>query len=154
MSDSLWPSGLQHDRPPFPSPIPEVYSHSCPLSQWCHPTISSSVIPFSFCLPFPAPGSFQMSQFFASGGQNIGVQLQHQSFQWTVGFPTFRVDFLWDWLVWSPCFSSNSQESSPTPQFESTNSLALSLLYGPTLTSYWKNKNKNIALTRGNFGVK
>ena len=74
MSDSLWPHGLQHVRPPWPSPTPEACSNSCPSSQWCHPTISSSVIPFSSCLQsFPASGSFQMSQFFASGGQSIGV---------------------------------------------------------------------------------
>ena len=74
MSDSLWPHGLQHARPPCPSPIPGVHSNSCPSSQWCHPTISSSVIPFPSCLQFfPASGSFQMSQFFASGGQTIGV---------------------------------------------------------------------------------
>ena len=74
MSDSLWPHGLQHARPPCPSPIPGVYSNSCPLSWWCHPTISSSVVPFSSCLQsFPASGSFQMSQLFASDGQSIGV---------------------------------------------------------------------------------
>ena len=74
MSDSLRPQGLQHARPPCPSPTPAVYSNSCPLSRWCHLTISSSVIPFSFCpQSFPALGSFPMSQFFASGGQNIGV---------------------------------------------------------------------------------
>ena len=71
---SLWPHGLQHARPTCSSPTPGVYSNSCPLSQWCHPTISSSVIPFSSCLQsFPASGSFQMSQFFASGDQSIGV---------------------------------------------------------------------------------
>ena len=70
----LWPHGLQHTRLPCPSPTPGVYSHSCPLSQWCHPTTSSSVVPFSFCLQsFPASGSFPMSQFFVSGGQTIGV---------------------------------------------------------------------------------
>ena len=74
VSSSLWPHGLQHTRPPCSSPIPGVYSNSCPLSWWCYPTISSSVVPFSFCLQsFPASGSFQMSQFFASGGQNFGV---------------------------------------------------------------------------------
>ena len=73
-SDSLRFHGPQHTRPPCPSPTPGVYSKSCPLSQWCHPTISSSVIPFSSCLQsFPASGSFQMSQFFTSNGQNIGV---------------------------------------------------------------------------------
>ena len=71
---SLWPRGLQHARPPCPSPIPGVYSNSGPLSQWCHPTISSSVIPFSSRLQsFPASGSFQISQFFTSGGQSTGA---------------------------------------------------------------------------------
>ena len=70
----LWPHELQHARPPCPLPTPGVHPNSCPLSQWCHPAISSSVVPFSSCLPsFPASGSFPMSQFFASGGQSIGV---------------------------------------------------------------------------------
>ena len=74
VSDSLRPRELQHTRPPCPSPTPRVYLNSWPLSQWCHPTISSSVVPFSSCLQsFPASGSFQMSQFFTSGGQSIGV---------------------------------------------------------------------------------
>ena len=74
VSHSLWPHGLQHDRPPCPSPTPGVYSSSSPLSQWCHPTISSSVVPFSSHLQcFPASGSFPMSQLFALDGQNIGV---------------------------------------------------------------------------------
>ena len=74
MSNSLWPHGLQHARPPCSSPTPRACSDSCPSSRWCHPTISSSVIPFSSCLQsFPASGSFQMSQVFASGGQSIGV---------------------------------------------------------------------------------
>ena len=70
----LRPHGLQHARPPYPSPTPGVYPNSCPLSWWCHPTISSSAIPFSSCLQsFPTSGSFQMSQLFASDGQSIGV---------------------------------------------------------------------------------
>ena len=74
LSDSLWPHGLQHARFPCPSPTPGVYSNSRPSSRWCHPTISSSIVPFSSCLhSFPASGSFQMSQFFAWGGQSIGV---------------------------------------------------------------------------------
>ena len=73
MSDSLWPHGLQYARPSCPSPTPGVYSNSCPLSRWCHPTVSSSVIPFSSLLQsFPASGSFQMSQFFTSHGPSIG----------------------------------------------------------------------------------
>ena len=74
VSNSLWPHGLQHTRLPCPSPTPGAYSNSCPLSWWCYPTISSSVVPFSSCLQsFPASGSFPMSQFFASGGISIGV---------------------------------------------------------------------------------
>ena len=74
MSNSLWPHESQHARPPCPLPTPRGYSNSCPLSRWCHPTISSSVVPFSSCLQsFPASGSFQMSQFSASGGQSIGA---------------------------------------------------------------------------------
>ena len=74
VSDSLWPHGLQHTRPPCPSPTPRVDSNSCPLSQWCHPITSSSVVPFPSCFQsFPASGSFQMSQFFPSGGRSIGV---------------------------------------------------------------------------------
>ena len=74
MSNSLWPHGLQHARLLCPSPTPWVYSNSCPSSQWCHPTILSSVVPFSSCLQsFPASGSFQMSQFFTSSGQSTWV---------------------------------------------------------------------------------
>ena len=74
LSDSLRPHGLQHARPPCPSPTPRSCSSSCPLSQWCHPTISFSVDRFSFCLQsFPASGSFPMSQFFVLGGQSIGA---------------------------------------------------------------------------------
>ena len=74
MSDSLWPHGLQHARPPCPSPTPGACSNSCPSSWWCHPTISSSVVPFFSCLQsFPASGSLQTSQFFTSSGQSIGA---------------------------------------------------------------------------------
>ena len=101
-----------------------VYPNSCPLSRWCHPTISSSVILFSSCLQFfPASGSFPMSQLFASGGQSTGVSASASVLPMNIQgwFP--------DWLVWS-CSSRDSQEPSPTPQFKSINSLALSLLYG------------------------
>ena len=90
MSDSLRPHGLQHTSLHRLSPIPGACSNSCPSSQWCHPTNSSSVIPFSSCLQsFPASGSFPVNSFFASGGQSMGFQLQHPSFQWI-----FRVDFI------------------------------------------------------------
>ena len=121
-----------------PSPTPRVYPNSYPLSWWCHPTISFSIVPFSSCLQsFPTSGSFQMSQLFTAGGQNIEFQLQHQSFQWTP-----RTDFLYDGLVGSPCSPRDSQESYPTPQFKSINSSVLSFLCSPTLTSIhdnWKN---------------
>ena len=74
VSDSLWPYGLQHTWPPYPSPTPRAYPDSCLSSRWCHPTISSSVIPFSYCLQsFPTSGSFSVSQFLTSGGQRTGV---------------------------------------------------------------------------------
>ena len=73
MSDSLRPHGLQHTRLPCPSATPRAYSNLCPLSRWCHPTISSSVVPFSRLQSFPASGSFQMNQFFASRGQSVEV---------------------------------------------------------------------------------
>ena len=138
VSDSLWPHGLQHARPPCPSPTPGVYSNSCTLSRWCHPTISSSVVPFSSCpQSFPASGPFPMSQFFASGDQSIGVSAS------TSGIPMNSQDwFPLRWTGLSPCSPRDSQESSPTPQFKSVNSSALSLLHTPTLTSlhdYWKN---------------
>ena len=76
MSDSLWPCGLQHTRLPCFALSTGVCSNSCPLSRWCHPTISSSIVPFSFCpQSFPATGSFQMSQLFTLGGQSIGVSV-------------------------------------------------------------------------------
>ena len=90
MSDSLRPQGLQHARLPYPSPTPGACSNSCPLSQQCHPTISSFVIPFFSCLQsFPASGFFPMSQFFASGGQILEFHLQHQSFQWILRIDWF-----------------------------------------------------------------
>jgi len=117
-----------------PSPTPRVYSNSCPLSRWCHPTISSSVISFSSCLQsFPASGSFLASQFFASGGQSIGVSAS----AWVLPIN------IQDWFPRSP---RDSQEFSPTPKFKSINSSALSDLYSPTLISihdYWKNCNFN-----------
>ena len=90
VSDSWWPHRLQHARLPCPSPTPGAFSNSRLSSQWCHPTTASSVVPFSNCLQsFPASGSFQVSLFFTSGGQSIGVSLQHQSFQWIL-----RTDYL------------------------------------------------------------
>ena len=129
---------LFETRLPCLSPTPRPYPNSSPLSQWCHPTISSSVIPFSSCpQSYPTSGSFPMTQLFASDGQSIRASasasvLQMNTQNW---FPEW-------WTAGSPCSSRDSQESSPTPQFKSINSLALSFLYSPTLTSihdYWKN---------------
>ena len=138
--DSLWPCGLQHAGLLCPSSHPTACSNSYPLSWWCHPTISSSVIPLSSCLQsFPASGSFQMNHFFASGGQTIGV---------SVSASVLPVN-IQDWfpLGWTGLISLQSKglsRVSPTPQFKSINSLALSFLYSPTLTSihdHWKNHN-------------
>ena len=85
ISDSLWPHGLQHARPPCPLPTPGVDSNSCSLSRWFHPAFSSSVIPFSSSLQsFPALGSFLMSQFFTSGGQSIGVSASASGFSMNI----------------------------------------------------------------------
>ena len=134
----LWPHGLQHTRLPCPSPTPRACSNSCPSSQWCLPTISSSVVPFSSCLQsFVVSGSFPLSQIFASGGQSIGASA-------SASVPPVNIQ---DWYPlglthFISMLSRDSQESSPTPQFKSINSLVLSLLHSPTLTSihdYWKN---------------
>ena len=97
VSDSLQPHGVQHARPPCPSPTPRVYSNSCPLSQWCHPTISFSVIPFSHLQSFPASGSFPVSQFFELGGQSVGVSASASV------FPMHIQD--WFPLGWTGLFS-------------------------------------------------
>ena len=111
VSDSLWPHGLHHPRVPCPSPSPRACSNACPSNLWSHPTISSSVIPFSSRLQsFPASGSFPMSQLFISVAKVLELQLQHQSFQWI-----FRTNFLQNWLVWSPCSPKDSQESFSIP---------------------------------------
>ena len=126
VSDSLRPHESQHARPPCLSPTPGVHPDSHPLSQWCHPTISSSVIPFS-CLQ---SGSFKMSQFFVSGGQSTGVSASASV------LPMNTQDWCpLGWTGWISLQSRDSQVSSPTSQFKSINSLALSLLHSPTLTS-------------------
>ena len=118
--DSLWPYGLQHARLPCPSLSPRAYSNPCPLSRWCHSTISSSVIPFSSCpQSFPSSGSFPVSLLFTSGGQSTGASAS----------PSVLPVNIQGWFplgltVWSPCCPGNSQKSSPSPQFKSINSLA------------------------------
>ena len=138
MSDSLWPRGLQHSRPPCPSPTPRAYSNSWPLSRWCHPTISSSVISFSSCLQsFQASESFQMSQFFSWGDQSIGASTSAAVLSMNIQ----------DWLAlgltsWISLQSKRLSRVSSNTKFKSINSSALSFPYSPTLTSihdYWKN---------------
>ena len=105
VSDSLQPRGLQYAKFPCPSPSPRAYSNSCPSSQWCYPTISSSVVPFSSCLQsFSASGSFPMSQFFPSGGQSIGV---------SASAPVLPMN-VQDWfpLGWTSLISLQSKELS------------------------------------------
>ena len=137
MSDSLEPHGLQHTTLPCPPPL-GVCSNSCPLSRWGHPTI----LP----LPSPSPSALSFSQHqglfkWVSSSHQVAkvLELQHQSFQWI-----FMIDFLYDWLVGSPCCPRDSQEFSPALQFKSINSLALTYIYRPNLISihdYWKNHN-------------
>ena len=132
VSNSLWSHGLQASGLPCPSSSPGACSQSCPLSQWCHSTISSSIIPISCLQSFPASGFFLMSHSSHQEAKVLQIQLQHQSFQWI-----FRTEF----LVWIPCCPRDSQKYSPTPQFKSIKYSVLSLLYGPALTSihdYWK----------------
>ena len=123
-SDSLWPHGVQHARLLCPSLSSGVCSNSCPLSQWC--------IQPSHRLSPPSPLALNLSQhrdtFQWVSSLVLEFQLHHQSFQWI-----FRINFLLDWLVWSPCNPRDSEESSPAPQFESINSV-FSLLDGPTFT--------------------
>ena len=131
MSDSLRPHESQHARPPCPSSISGVHSDSHPSSQWCHPAISSSVIPFFSCpQSLPASESFPVSQLFPWGGQSTEVSA-------LASFPPKKSQG-WSPLEWTggtPCSPRDCQEFSPTPQFKSINSSVLCLLHSPTLTS-------------------
>jgi len=131
LSDSLGPHGLQYARLPCPSPTPEAYSNSCPLSWWCHPTISSSVVPFSSHLrSFPVSGSFQMSQFFASGGQGIGVSASASV------LPMNIQDWLpLGWTGWISLQSKGLSRVFSNTMVQKHQFSALSFLYSPTLTS-------------------
>ena len=137
VSDSLQPHGLQHARLSCPLLSLEVWSNSCTLSQWCHSTVSSSVASFLCLQSFPASGSFPMSQLFTSASQSIGASVLPMNIEgW---FPL-------GWTGSVSWQSKDSQESSPTPQFNSMHSLALSLLYGPAVIAvydYWNNHNFN-----------
>ena len=138
LCQTFWPYGLQHARIPCPSLTPGACSNSCPLNRWCHPTISSSVIPFSSCLQsFPALKSFLMNRLFASGGRSIRDSA-------SVSVPPMNIQ---DWFPLGLQGLISLQSKGLSRVFsnitvQSTNSLGLSLLYGPTLTSihdYWKN---------------
>ena len=145
MSDYLWLHGLQDVRHPCPSSTPRACSSSCSLNWWCHPTISSSVIPFSSCLQsFPGSGSFPMSQFFASGGQSIGVLRSASVFPMTIQdwSPS-------DWLVCSPYSPRDSQESSPTHSKASV--CQHSAFFIVQLSHPYMTTGKTIALTRLTF---
>ena len=146
MSDSLWPHGLQHTMLPCLSPTPGAYSNSCPSSWWCHPAISSSVIPFSSSPEsLPVSRCFPVSQLFAWGGQSIGVSASASV------LPMNTQD--WSplgWTGWISLSPGDSQESSPKPQFKSINSSVLSFLHSPTFTSILYH-GKTIALTRWTF---
>ena len=146
VSYSLRSCGLQHTRLPCPSPSPRACSNSCPLSQWCHPTILSSVVPFSCLQCFPESGSFPVSQLFESGGQSIGASALASVLPMNI-----QDWFHLGWTGWislqskglSRVFSKKKKkESSPAPQLKSINSSVLSFLYGPAITSihdFWKN---------------
>ena len=131
MSDSLRPHESQHARPPCPPASPGVHSNSYPLSRWCHPAISSSVIPFSSCSQsLPASGSFPMNQLFTWGSQSTGVSalasfLPKNTQGWSPS----------EWTGWISLQSKGLSRVFPTPQFKSINSSVLSLLHSPTLTS-------------------
>ena len=146
MSDSLWPHGLQHARPPCSLPTPGGYSNSCPLSQWCHPTISSSVVPFSSCpQSFPASGSFPMNQFFASGGQSIGVSAS------TSVLPMNIQD--WFPLGWTGWISLQSKRLKSLLQYHSSRAsiLQYSAFFIVQLSHPCMTTGKIIALTRWTF---
>ena len=131
MSDSLRPHEPQHARPPCPSPTPRVHPNPCPLSQWCHPAISSSVLPFSSCpQSFPASGFFQMSQLSTSGGPSTGVSAS------TSVLPMNTQD--WSplgWTGWISLQSKGLSRVSPTPQFKSIKSSVLKDI------TYWQMVN-------------
>ena len=158
VSDSLQPHGLQHARLPYPSPSPRVCSNSCSLSQWCHPTISSSAVPFSSCLQsFPASGSFLMSWLFASGGQSIGASVSPSVLPMNIQdwFPLGLTDLISlqakelsrvfsNTMVQKHQFKNKNNNNKKT---KSINSSALSLLYSPTLTSIHETTRKTTVLT-------
>ena len=146
VSNSLRPHEPQHARPPCPSPIPRVYPNSCPLSQWCHPTVSSSVVPFSsHPQPFPGSGSFQMSQLFASDGQSIGVSASTSVLPVNTQDWSFRMDWL-DLLAVQGTLKSLLQHHSSKASILLGSAFFIVQLSHPYMTT-----GKTIALTRWTF---
>ena len=149
VSNALQPHGPQHARPPCPSPTPGVYSNSHPLSQWCHPTISSSVIPFFLCLQsFSASGSFLMSQFFPSGGQSIGVSASACPSNRYSGLISFRINWF-DLLAVQGTLKSLFQHPSSKASILQHSAFFMVQLSHPYMTS-----GKNKALTIRAFVAK
>ena len=144
MDNSLQSHGLQHTRPLCPSPTPRVHPNSCPLSQWCHPTISSSVIPFSSCpQSFLASGCFPMSQLFASGGQRIGVSASTSVFPMNIqGLVSFRMDWL-DLLAVQGTLKSLLKHHSSKASILWCSAFSIDQLSHPYMTT-----GKTTALTR------
>ena len=146
VSDSLWPHEPQHARPPCPSPTPGVHSNPCPLSRWCHPAISSSVVPFSSChQSFPASGSFQMSQLFASGAQSLGFSFNISPSNEHPGLISFRMDWL-DLLAVQGILKSLLQHYSSKASILRPSAFFIVQLSHPYLTT-----GKTTALTRQTF---
>ena len=148
MSDSLRPHELQHTRPPYPSPSAGVHPNPCPLSRWYHPTISSSVAPFSSYLQsFPASGSFPMSQFFATGGQSIGASASASV------LPVNIQD--WFPLGWTGWISLQSKGLSRVFQYHSSNAsiLRCSAFFIVQLLHLYMTTGKTIALTWYHWGT-
>ena len=146
MSDSLRPHELQHARPPCPSPTPGVHPNPCPLSRWCHPTISSSVVPFSSCpQSFPASGSFPASQLFASRGQRIGVSASTSVLPVNTQDWSLRMNWL-DLLVVQGTLKSLLQHHSSKASVLRCSGFFIVQLSHPYMTT-----GKTIALTRRTF---
>ena len=146
MSNSLRPHGLQHARPPCPSPTPRVYPNSCPSGWWYHPTISPSVVPFSSCLQsFPESASSPMSQFFTSGGQNIGVSASASV------LPMNTQD--WSPLGWTGWISFQSEGLSSLLQHQSSKAsiLQCSAFFMVQFWHPYMTTGKTVALTRQSF---
>ena len=146
VSDSLWPHGLQHARLPYLSPTPGAFSNSCPWSQWCHPFISFSIVPFSSCFQsFLASGSFPTSQFFSSGGQSIAVSASASVLPVNIQLISFRID-------WFNLLAVQGTLKSLLQHYSSKASiLQCSAFFIVQLSHSYMTTGKTIALTRQTF---